>query len=326
MTREQIEEIIFRVLSGQNGQALSLEVPVEVSARHVHLTEEAVEQLFGPGARLTPKRPLSQPGQYLSEERVTLVTPKGRIEHVAVLGPVRKAIQTELSLTDCRQLGIQAPLRLSGDLEEAADIYLIGPRGMVEAKGSVIVARAHIHITPAEAAANGLADGQAVSATIQSERPVTLEHVVCRVSSQASLAMHIDFDEANGCMLPPRATARIKVIGRGAAMPEAWPAAGKGNAAAEQTQPAGAGKVNTGTGGPSDAGSAQAGAESPCLQGASPVHFREKLMTESVALRLAKERSTQIILEKGAILTPSAKDVLRHAEIDVTWQTGGKVL
>ena len=119
MDREQIQEIIFRVLSEfgnwMPGREPELEFPVEVSAKHVHLTDKAVEVLFGKGKKLTPKRPLSQPGQFLSEERVTLVTPKGRIENVAVLGPERPYVQVELSATDAGPLGVRAPLKMSGD-------------------------------------------------------------------------------------------------------------------------------------------------------------------------------------------------------------------
>ena len=151
MNKEQVQEIVLQILSEsrQCPAELPLDFPVEASARHVHLTEEAVPRLFGEGAKLTPKRELSQPGQFLSEERVTVITPKGRIEKVAVLGPPRDAIQTELSAADCRVLGIEAPLRMSGDLEGAADVYLLGPVGMVEAKGSAIVAQSHIHMLPA---------------------------------------------------------------------------------------------------------------------------------------------------------------------------------
>lgn len=282
MTREQIQEIIFRVLSEQNWQAGETEklqeVPVEVSARHVHLTEQAIEQLFGHGAVLTQKRSLSQPGQYLCEERVTLVTQKGRIEHVAVLGPARSAIQVELSLTDCRSLGIQAPLRISGDLSNAADVYILGPKGMITAKESVIVARAHIHITPAEAERVGITDGQAVSAAIRSERPVTLENVICRVSNQASLAMHIDFDEANGCALPDHAMAVIKTSG------------GKNGIFRIEKQED---------------------------KADHPFTFNGKLITEAVALKFVKEQRKSIDLERGVIVTPSAKDVLCHAGIEV---------
>ena len=283
MNRQQIQEIILRVLAecGEQGkeQELPLDFPVEVSAKHVHLTREAVEQLFGTGAKLTPKRPLSQPGQFLSEERVTLVTSKGRIENVAVLGPERAAVQTELSLTDCRTLGIDAPLRMSGDLTGAGDVYIIGSMGMIHAKGSVIIAQAHIHITPPQAEQAGITDGQRVSVTVGAERRTTLENVICRVSSQAALAMHIDFDEANACILPKHATARMKI------------AAGRtGNTDTEKET---------------------------CVP-----EFEGKLITEAVARKLASGSKKKFALAKGVILTPSAKDVLRHAGIEVYWQEG----
>lgn len=176
-------------------------VEVEVSARHVHLTQEDVEFLFGKGAELHPKRPLSQPGQFLSEERVTIIGPKGRKERVAVLGPVRKATQVELSLSDCVALGVKAPVRESGDLTGAGDITIVGPNGTLEAKGSVIVAKAHIHVTPEISAKLGLKDKEHVSVQILTERPVTLNNVVIRVSDKFRYKMHIDFDEANAAML-----------------------------------------------------------------------------------------------------------------------------
>ena len=195
MNRQQIQEIILRVLAecGEQGkeQELPLDFPVEVSAKHVHLTREAVEQLFGTGAKLTPKRPLSQPGQFLSEERVTLVTSKGRIENVAVLGPERAAVQTELSLTDCRTLGIDAPLRMSGDLTGAGDVYIIGSMGMIHAKGSVIIAQAHIHITPPQAEQAGITDGQRVSVTVGAERRTTLENVMAVAKGKLTVIAHV---------------------------------------------------------------------------------------------------------------------------------------
>lgn len=218
MNAEEVErivtEILERSLKDSQRKELSLDFPVEVSARHVHLTQEAVEQLFGCGARLTPKRNLSQPGQYLAEERVSLVTDSGRIEKVAVLGPPRPATQVELSATDCRNLHIHAPVRLSGDLEGAGSVYIMGPKGMIFAPQSVIIAQAHIHITPQEAKAAGIEDKQVVAVTIQGKRKLTFENIICRVSSQASLAMHIDSDEANACLLQPGSFARMQVLGR----------------------------------------------------------------------------------------------------------------
>lgn len=175
--------------------------PVEASARHVHLTTAAVEALFGPGARLTKKRDLSQPGEFLSEQRVRLVTPKGEIANVAVLGPERSAVQVELSLTDARALGVKAPVNLSGDLTGAGDVYLVGEKGMLPAPGSVIAARAHIHMTPGDAARLGVKDGETVRVRLKTARPVTFDEVIIRVKPTFALAMHIDFDEANACGL-----------------------------------------------------------------------------------------------------------------------------
>jgi len=172
-------------------------VPVEVSARHVHLTQEAVEKLFGKGHKLTKKRDLSQPGEFLAEERVKIVTNKGEFANVAVLGPARPAVQVELSMTDCKTLGIKAPVNLSGDLTGAADVALFSAGGMVEARQSAIVAKAHIHMTPKDAQAYGVKDGQKLSVRLDTPRPVTINDVVIRVKENFALAMHIDFDEAN---------------------------------------------------------------------------------------------------------------------------------
>lgn len=211
----EVRELVSRVLaqcgglSAAGGPGSGGSFPVEASARHVHLTKEAVEALFGPGTRLTKKRELSQPGEFLSEQRVRLVTPKGEIANVAVLGPERSAVQVELSLTDARQLGIKAPVNLSGDLSGAGDVYLVGDRGMLAAPGSVIAARAHIHMTPADAQRFGVRDGEVVRVCVEGDRPVTFDRVIVRVKGSFALAMHIDFDEANACGLTGGATGRI---------------------------------------------------------------------------------------------------------------------
>lgn len=179
------------------------EVPVEASARHLHLTQQAVEVLFGTGATLGRVRDLSQPGEYLSDKRVRIITPKGQIDNVAVLGPVRPAVQVELSLTDGRALGLNLPVNLSGDLTGAAGLYLIGTAGMMEAPGCAIAARAHIHATSADAARLGIRDGQVVRVRVKGHRPVVLEQILVRVKDSFGLAMHIDFDEANACALEP---------------------------------------------------------------------------------------------------------------------------
>ena len=182
-------------------ETVELEVPVEISARHVHLTRAAMDALFGSGAELTPRRELSQPGQFLAQERVKLVTERGEIASVAVLGPLRGAVQAEISATDARQLGLRAPVRLSGDLRGAADVLLVGPKGHWDARGAAIIARAHIHMTPADAARYGVTDGQAAALRLGGEREIVLENVPVRVGEQFALAAHVDFDEANAAHL-----------------------------------------------------------------------------------------------------------------------------
>ena len=173
------------------------QVPVEISARHVHLTKEAVECLFGEGHRLTCKRELSQPGEFLAEERVKIITAKNDFANVAVLGPERSAVQVEISLTDSKALGLKAPVNLSGDLSGAESVVLLGPKGIYRAEGSTIVAKSHIHMTPKDAAEFGVHDGQVVRVKLQSTRPATLDDVIIRVKDSFKLAMHVDIDEGN---------------------------------------------------------------------------------------------------------------------------------
>lgn len=171
---------------------------VETSARHVHITEEQIEILFGKGATLHNKKDLSQPGQFACEERVTVVGPKKPIPNVSILGPARKAAQVEVSFTDARTLGITAPVRESGDIAGTPGCKLVGPCGEVDLTEGVIIAKRHIHVTPEEAAAYGIEDKEVVSVKIDSaERPTVLGGVVVRVSPKFKAAMHIDTDESN---------------------------------------------------------------------------------------------------------------------------------
>ncbi len=173
-------------------------VLVETSARHVHLSAEHIEVLFGKGATLTHKKDLSQPGQFACEERVKLVGPKKEIANVIILGPARPATQVEVSFTDARTLGVNAPVRESGDVAGSAGCKLVGPAGEVEIAEGVIVAKRHIHLTPDDAAKFGVEDKQIVSVKIDSaDRTTVFGDVVCRVSPKFAAAMHIDTDEAN---------------------------------------------------------------------------------------------------------------------------------
>lgn len=209
MNENEIRSIVSRVLADMAGE--KKEIPIESSARHVHLTKEAVEALFGKGMTLTKKRDLSQPGEFLSEQRLKLVTAKGEIDNVAVLGPERKAVQVELSMTDCRSLGINAPVNLSGDLTGAGDVYLVSENAVYNASKSVIVAQNHIHMTPSDAEYYGVKDSQSVKVSVNTARPVTFDNVVIRVSEKFALAMHIDFDEANACCLGKDSTGRLSI-------------------------------------------------------------------------------------------------------------------
>lgn len=176
---------------------MNYQVPIEISNRHVHLSQDHVEALFGPGHTLTPMKALSQPGQYACEETVTLVGPKGTLEKVRVLGPARKQSQVELARTDTFKIGVKAPARDSGDLEGTPGIQLVGPHGMVELDCGVIVADRHIHMTPSDAARLGIKDGVRVRVEVSGPRGGIFNNVLVRVSANSHLNMHIDTDEGN---------------------------------------------------------------------------------------------------------------------------------
>ena len=179
---------------------MSKQFIVETSARHVHVTKEDLETLFGAGHELTVKSWLSQPGQFASEEQVDVVGPKNTLKRVRILGPVRPATQVELSLTDARSIGVTAPVRESGDIAGSGACKLVGPCGEVEVTEGVIAAKRHIHMTPADAAEYGVQDKDVVSVKVippVKGRELIFGEVVVRVSPKFSLAMHIDTDESN---------------------------------------------------------------------------------------------------------------------------------
>lgn len=177
---------------------MAKEFIVETSARHAHVTQETLEVLFGAGYQLTVKKNLSQPGQFASGEKITVIGSKGETK-MSILGPCRKANQVEISATDARSLGIAAPVRESGDIAGSGSCKLVGPAGEVELKEGVIVAKRHIHMTPADAAEMGVENGQIVQVLIKNDngRNLIFGDTVVRVSDKYALAMHIDTDEAN---------------------------------------------------------------------------------------------------------------------------------
>ncbi len=176
-------------------------IPVGVSGRHVHVSQADLERLFGPGSALTVYKDLSQPGQYAANEMVTLVGPKGVITKVRILGPVRKATQVEISRTDGYALGIDAPVRESGDLVGTPGIVVVGPAGPVQLREGVIVAKRHIHFTPELARDFGVSDGEIVAVKAAGPRSLVFDEVVVRVRADFALDMHIDTDEANAAGL-----------------------------------------------------------------------------------------------------------------------------
>lgn len=173
-------------------------VLVEISARHIHLSQSDLETLFGVGYQLTVKKMLSQPGQFAAEERVTVVGPKKELANITILGPVRKDTQVELSLTDARSIGISAPIRESGDIFKTAPCKIVGPKGSIEIAEGVIIAKRHIHVTPLDAVRFGLMDKQIVQVKIPTkDRSLIFDDVVIRVRGDFETAMHIDTDEGN---------------------------------------------------------------------------------------------------------------------------------
>lgn len=190
---------------------MSREIIVETSARHVHLKQADIEILFGKGHQLTPKKDLSQPGQYACEERVEVVGPKNSIKNVIVLGPARPDSQVEISLTDARTLGINAAIRESGDIEGTEGCKLIGPCGEVELSNGVIAAKRHLHLTPADAEEIGVENKQIVKVKINGARPLIFDDVVVRVSDKFARFMHIDTDEANAAGAKPNIVGEVIV-------------------------------------------------------------------------------------------------------------------
>lgn len=178
-----------------------LKVLVEGSGRHVHLSRADVDALFGPGFALEIKKELSQPGQYATNQKVDVTGPKGTLKGVTVLGPCRKASQVEVSLTDARVLGLRPPVRESGVLEGSDGCTLTGPHGSVELKCGVIVAKRHIHLTPATAEQHHIADREILQVRLEGDRAMVLDQVVARVDPTYADAMHIDYDEMNAAGL-----------------------------------------------------------------------------------------------------------------------------
>lgn len=183
--------------SKENAASNATGVPVGISNRHIHLSQIDLDQLFGAGYQLTPMKELSQPGQFACKETVTICGPKGAIEKVRVLGPVRKETQIEIVAGDCFKLGVKAPAKLSGDLAGTPGITVVGPKGSVQTAQGLIVAQRHIHMAPADAQAYGVQDGQIVKIRVGGLRGGIYDNVAIRVTTSSKLECHLDTEEAN---------------------------------------------------------------------------------------------------------------------------------
>ena len=200
--KNQIEKIIKETLSKDINLDIDNEktITLEASGRHVHLSQDDIDELFGKGYSLTPKRELSQPGQFLAEEQVKLIGKKGIIEKAAILGPARSHSQVEVSKTDSIKLGIDAPLRFSGNIKDSASVFIASSENVIKLEEGVIIVKRHIHMTPEDAEKLAVEDGDIVSVEALTERPVVFKDVLIRVNEDYSLNMHIDYDEANACL------------------------------------------------------------------------------------------------------------------------------
>lgn len=191
----QIETLITEVFSKVKEQFIE----VEASGRHIHLNRTAIDQLFGEGYQLTKSRELSQPGQFVCKERLTIIGPKGKFENVVILGPERKDSQVEVSLTDAVTLGIKAPVRESGNIFGTPSIILKSPIAKIMLPNGVIAAKRHIHVSPEDAKRFKLEDKEIVQVKVYGSRPLIFDDVLVRVSEKYRTYMHIDYDEANAC-------------------------------------------------------------------------------------------------------------------------------
>lgn len=205
-----VEELLKRMSKITDDKKSEDTILVEASGKHVHLSQEHVEMLFGKGYKLKKVRELSQPGQYLCEEKVMIIGPKGVLNKVAVLGPARKDTQVEVSLSDAVSIGIKAPVRMSGDVKGSAGAVIATANSAIKLEEGVIAAKRHIHIKPEDAKRFEVEDKEVVQVKVGcEERGLIFDNVVIRVSPSFDTAMHIDYDEANACGFMKKMRAKI---------------------------------------------------------------------------------------------------------------------
>lgn len=294
MDEALIKQVVEGVLTGYAGKTTGSDlsarpaasedvraIPVEASGRHAHLSQEHVEALFGTGYVLKKKKDISQPGQYLCEERVTLVGPKGRLDNVAVLGPVRKETQVEISLTDGKALGINAPVRMSGDLADAADVFLMKGGRLIKAEKAGIVAQNHLHMTPKDAERFQVKNGELVQIAMNTKRPLIFQDVMVRADDHGALGFHMDYDEANACGFETGDTAML--LKSGSPVPSTWQNEERG-----------------------------------CVKAEEQVERLEaKLISETDIRKLHQQHVSVIQVKKGCVITPLAQDLAREKRMTI---------
>lgn len=210
-------EIVEQVIKRLNENNIFLmepdfkDVPISVSGRHLHLSRKDMDVLFGEESKLTVFKPISQPGQFASNERVTIVGPRGQIDNLRVLGPLRKETQIELAASDARRIGIKLPVRASGDLDGTPGITIIGPKGSIVVSRGCIIAERHIHMTPEQAKQRGVEDGQQIQVRVDSEKGGIMDQVFVHIRKDFAYDMHVDSDDANAFLISPDAIGKMLI-------------------------------------------------------------------------------------------------------------------
>jgi putative phosphotransacetylase len=291
--QEILRQIIAGVISRMTAYSLAAphpeSFPIGVSNRHIHLSQHDLELLFGKDYNIHCQRDLSQPGQCAASETVIIAGPKGSLEQVRVLGPVRKQTQVEVSRSDTFRLGVTAPTRESGKLEGSGEITVIGPNGSIQLKEGLITAKRHIHMTPADAHTYGVSDGQPVQVKVDGERGVIFDNVVVRVSDRFFLEFHIDMDEANGAGI--RHGDKAYLI--------------SGLIASNKF-----GLINT---------SIKDDTKKNVNVSKAVIEEPSVLVTEETVRRAWKQKAA-LVINKGVICTPLARDVIKELGVEAVWK------